>query len=78
MSETLNTNKAVQTRDGRAAIILSTNDRRTMGGYEYPIRAKAEHPNEPGNWVEWGYMSDGRWKSNEPDSGNDLINIVSQ
>lgn len=63
----------VQTRDGRAAVILSTRNNRTEGGYSYPIRARVEHPNESGKWVEWSYMDDGRWKSNEPENGNDLI-----
>ena len=67
-----------QTRDGRAAIVLSTTDERKMGGYAYPIRAKVEHPNEPGEWVEWGYMPNGRWKSNDPENNNDLVNRALQ
>ena len=63
--------KPYQTRDGRAARITSI----TYGDTSYPICAKVEHPNEPGRWVEWNYMADGRWKSNDNNNPNDLVNI---
>lgn len=71
----LDTNKPVQTRDGRKAKILKTDQAISEGGgYIYPIRAKVEHPNDPGKWVEWNYLADGRWKSNETHNNNDLVN----
>ena len=65
----------LRTRDGRAAVLLSDNDPQTMGPYVYPIKAKVEHPNEPGEWVEWHYLPDGRWKSNDSENPNDLVNV---
>lgn len=67
--------KAVRTRDGRKATILSKDERRMEGGgYVYTIRARVEHPNEPGKTVCWNYLPDGRWKSNEDSNPNDLVN----
>ena len=70
--------KPVATRDGRAAVVLSTTSTHTMGPYAYPIQAKVEHPNEPTGWVAWHYLPDGRWKSNEDENNNDLINVRPQ
>ena len=50
----------VMTRDGRAARILSRTETHVMGPYHYPLLAEVEHPNEPGGWVRWHYMADGR------------------
>jgi hypothetical protein len=63
-----------QTRDGRAAVIICTDRVGGFGGYQYPIQAKVEHPNHAGEWVEWTYLADGRWKSNETANNNDLVN----
>lgn len=70
----IDTSKAIRTRDGRKARIIATNSTHMMGPYRYPIIAEVEHPNEPGQWVRWHYMEDGRWKSNEPGNHNDLLN----
>jgi hypothetical protein len=69
-----NPNKPCMTRDGREAYVTSTKQEKIIGGYEYPIRAKVKHPNIPGEWVEWAYLPDGRWKSNESENNNDLVN----
>lgn len=72
---TLDTNRPVRTRDGRKARIIATNQTVSEGGgYVYPIRAQVEHPNEPGSFVEWNYLADGRWKSNDHHNHNDLVN----
>ena len=70
----LDISKPCQTRDGRIALILETERAGGFGGYQYPIRAKVEHPNNHGEWVEWSYLRDGRWKSNEAENNNDLLN----
>lgn len=68
--------KPVRTRDGRKAEIIRADQTVSEGGgYVYPIRAKVEHPNKPGEWVEWNYLADGRWKSNDCKNPNDLINV---
>lgn len=70
----LDTTKPVRTRDGRKASILVTDQNVTEGGgYRYPIRARVEHPCGDGV-IEWNYMADGRWKSNETHNHNDLVN----
>ena len=66
--------KPVQTLDGRAAHIIGVDGRHMEGPYRYPIIAEVEHPNEPGQWVAWHYMENGRWKNNEPGNNNDLVN----
>lgn len=70
---TLRNDQPVMTRDGRAARILSFTEKHAEGPYHYPILAEVEHPNEVGTWVRWHYMADGRWKSNDPENGNDLV-----
>ncbi len=68
--------KPVRTRDGRKAEIIKTNQTVSEGGgYIYPIRARVEHPNEAGKWVEWNFLANGRWKSNESKNPNDLVNV---
>lgn len=68
-------NLPVRTRDGRKARILRTDQTVSEGGgYIYPIRAAVEHPNDPKQFVEWNYLADGRWKSNDPRNHNDLVN----
>lgn len=69
----IRTDAHVMTRDGRAARIVSMTETHQMGPYLYPIRAEVEHPSEPGQWVTWHYMADGRWKSNDPENHNDLV-----
>ncbi len=72
---TFDPSKPVRTRDGRKAEIIATNQTVSEGGgYVYPIRARVEHPNHPGEWVSWNYLADGRWKSNEAKNHNDLVN----
>lgn len=67
--------KPVRTRDGRKARVLATDQTVSEGGgYVYPIRAEVTHPNKPDEVVEWNYLADGRWKSNDHCNGNDLIN----
>jgi len=66
----------VCTRDGRAAFIEGSNRSHFEGSYRYPILARVEHPNEHKQWVRWHYMLDGRWKSNDPENGNDLVNYI--
>jgi hypothetical protein len=66
----------VRTRDGRAAVIEALDDPHMMGPYHYPIVASVQHPNDPGQWVRWHYMLNGRWKSNDQENGNDLVNKV--
>lgn len=73
MSRLLRKDDAVMTRDGRDARLLSVTEQHMEGPYPYPILAEVEHPNEPGNWLRWHYLADGRWKSNDPANGNDLI-----
>lgn len=63
----------VMTRDGRSAKIISVNETSKMGGYEYPILAEVEHPNEAGEIVRWHFMANGQWKSNDSCNNNDLI-----
>lgn len=65
----------IRTRDGRAVRLISTTDTHKMGPYNYPLRAEVERPNDPGGWTAWHYMRDGRWKSNDPCNGNDLVNV---
>lgn len=67
--------RPIATRDGRVAILERTDGSLVAGGYRYPVVARVEHPNEPGEWVRHAYMADGRWKSNDPCNGNDLVNI---
>lgn len=69
----LRADQPVMTRDGRAARILSFTEQHQEGPYFYPILAEVEHPNEIGAWLRWHYMADGRWKSNDPHNGNDLV-----
>ena len=76
MGKSFNPWLPVQTRDGRAAYIEASDEQHREGPYCYPIRARVEHPNEPGKWVLWHYMPDGRWKSNDPQNGNDLVNYA--
>lgn len=71
----LNVASPIATRDGRAAVIERIDSNQTVGSYAYPVVARVEHPNEPGEWVRWNYMADGRWKSNDPGNHNDLVNI---
>lgn len=67
--------KPVCTRDGRKARILRTNQVYSEGGgYNYPIRAEVQHPSDLGKMIQWNYLEDGRWKSNDPCNHNDLIN----
>jgi hypothetical protein len=66
--------KPCQTRDGRAAHVICKDRVSGFGGYQYPIRARVEHPNNADMWVVWSYLSDGRWKSNEASNNNDLVN----
>ena len=67
--------KPVRTRDGRTARILATDQTVSEGGgYVYPIRAEVEHPNKPGARVQWNYLANGRWKSNDAHNRNDLVN----
>lgn len=73
MSGILRTDAQVMTRDGRAARVLSFVEPRVEGPYPYPILAEVEHPNEPGAWLRWHFMADGRWKSNDDRNPNDLV-----
>lgn len=67
--------KPVRTRDGRKATIIATDQTVTEGGGSiYPIRARVEHPNDPRKTVEWNYLANGRWKSNDMNNHNDLVN----
>ena len=77
MSKILRNDAKVMTRDGRAAHILSMTSTHVEGPYHYPILAEVEHPNEPGQWLRWHYLADGRWKSNDNANNNDLIPIPS-
>ena len=71
----LNTEAPIITRDGRPAYIVATGQTVSEGGgYVYPIRAAVVYPNEPGSSIEWNYLADGRWKSNEHSNHNDIIN----
>lgn len=67
--------KPICTRDLRAARIIGADSAHMMGPYRYPIVAEVEHPNEPGQWVRWNYMSNGQWKSNDHENNNDLVNV---
>ena len=66
--------KPLRTRDGRRARLVETGRFMKEGGYSYPVRAKVQHPNDRSKWVEWNYMANGRWKSNDPLNNNDLVN----
>ncbi|MCJ2005496.1 hypothetical protein, partial [Methylobacterium sp. J-092] len=57
--EILDLSQPIQTRDGRAARLISTNETHQSGGYIYPLRAEVEHPNKPDRWKSWFYMRDG-------------------
>jgi hypothetical protein len=68
--------KPCRTRDGRKAIILTTDQTKMEGPYSYPIRAKVQHPDNgrSDEWVEWNFMANGQWKSNDSHNHNDLVN----
>lgn len=69
----INPELQVMTRDGRQAKIVAVDASHDMGGYQYPIVAEVDHPNDPGALVLWHYMANGQWKSNDSCNNNDLI-----
>lgn len=68
--------KPVRTRDGRAARVLRTDCDHAEGPYRYPVLAEVEHPNKRNAWVRWHYLTNGWWKSNDPENGNDLVHYA--